>query len=88
LHNTDIFCGVEGMTIDEIRQVLNKADLMLRPNILFVNPSDAKIIRDAIPNIDRKIIIEESNYIETGKSYLMDRRSLGIWAESEGEDEN
>ena len=71
------------MTIDEIRQVLNKADLMLRPNILFVNPSDAKIIRDAIPNIDRKIIIEESNYIETGKSYLMDRRSLGIWAESE-----
>jgi hypothetical protein len=71
------------MTIDEIRQVLNKADLMLRPNILFVNPSDAKIIRDAIPNIDRKIIIEESNYIETGKSYLMGRRSLGIWAESE-----
>jgi hypothetical protein len=56
-----------GMTIDEIRQLLNKADLMLHPNILFVNPSDAKIIRDAIPNIDRKIIIEESNYIETGK---------------------
>jgi hypothetical protein len=65
-----------GMTIDEIRQVLNKADLMLRPNILFVNPSDAKIIRDAIPNIDSKIIIEESNYIETGKGYLMNRKSL------------
>jgi hypothetical protein len=65
-----------GMTLDEIRQALNKADLMLRPNILFVNPSDAKIIRDAIPNIDMKIIIEESNYIETGKSYLMNRKSL------------
>jgi hypothetical protein len=64
------------MTLDEIRQALNKADLMLRPNILFVNPSDAKIIRDAIPNIDMKIIIEESNYIETGKSYLMNRKSL------------
>jgi hypothetical protein len=65
-----------GMTLDEIRQALNKAGLMLRPNILFVNPSDAKIIRDAIPNIDMKIIIEESNYIETGKSYLMNRKSL------------
>ena len=71
------------MTIDEIRQVLNKADLMLRPNILFVNPSDAKIIRDAIPDIDKKVILAESHYIETGKSYLMDIRSLGIWAESE-----
>jgi hypothetical protein len=64
------------MTIDKIRQALNKADLLLRPNILFVNPSDAKIIRDAIPNIDSKIIIEESNYIETGKGYLMNRKSL------------
>lgn len=64
------------MTIDEIRQALNKADLMLRPNILFVNPSDAKIIRDAIPNIDMKIILTETDYIEKGKSYLMNRKSL------------
>lgn len=64
------------MTIDEIRQVLNKADLMLRPNILFVNPSDAKIIRDVIPNIDMKIILTETDYIEKGKSYLMNRKSL------------
>jgi flagellar biosynthesis/type III secretory pathway protein FliH len=65
-----------GMTIDEIRQLLNKADLMLRPNILFVNPSDAKIIRDAIPNIDSKIILTETDYIERGKCYLMNRKSL------------
>ena len=61
------------MTIDEIRQVLNKADLMLRPNILFVNPSDAKAIRDAIPKIEEKIVLKESEFIEQGKAYLMNR---------------
>ena len=45
------------MTIDEIKQALHKADLILRPNIIFVNPLDAKAIKDAVPEIDEKIVI-------------------------------
>ncbi len=62
------------MTIDEIKQALHKADLTLRPNILFVNPSDAKAIKDAFPEIDEKIVLKESEHIEKGKAYVIDRR--------------
>lgn len=70
------------MTIDEIKQALHKADLTLRPNIIFVNPSDAKTIKDAFPEIDEKIILKESELIEKGKAYVIDRRRWDEWAKS------
>ena len=68
------------MTIDEIKQALHKADLILRPNIIFVNPLDAKAIKDAVPEIDEKIVIKESEFIEKGKGYVIDRRWWDAWA--------
>lgn len=62
------------MTIEEIKQAIHKADLTLRPNILLVNPSDAKIIKDTIPEIDKKVVIKESEFVEQGKIYVMDRK--------------
>lgn len=71
------------MTIDEIKKALHKADLTLRPNILFVNPSDAKAIKDAVPEIDEKIVIKESEFIEKGKGYVIDRRWWDKWANND-----
>lgn len=68
------------MTIDEIKKALHKADLALRPNILFVNPSDAKTIKDAVPEIDEKIVLKESDLVEKGKAYVIDRRKWDEWA--------
>lgn len=68
------------MTIDEIKQALHKADLILRPNIIFVNPSDAQTIKDAVPEIDEKIVIKESEFVEKGKAYVIDRRKWDEWA--------
>lgn len=68
------------MTIDEIKQALYKADLTLRPDIIFVNPSDAKAIRDAFPEIEEKIVLKESELIEKGKGYLIDRIKWDEWA--------
>ncbi len=70
------------MTIDEIKQALHKADLELRPNIIFVNPLDAKTIKDAFPEIDEKIVLIESELIEKGKAYEIDRRKWDEWAKS------
>lgn len=70
------------MTIDEIKQALHKADLTMRPNILFVNPSDAKAIKDAFPEIDEKIVLKESEFIEKGKGYVIDRSKWDEWANS------
>ncbi len=68
-----------GMTIDEIKQALNKADLILQPNIIFVNPSDAKAIKDAFPEIEKKIVLKESERVEKGKAYVIDRRRWDEW---------
>ena len=70
------------MTIDEIKQALHKADLILRPNIIFVNPSDAKAIKDAVPEIEEKIVLKESDLVEKGKAYVIDRRKWDEWAKS------
>lgn len=69
-----------GMTIEEIKRELHKADLALRPNIVFVNPSDAKTIKDAFPEIDKEIVIEETEFVEQGKAYVIDRRKWDEWA--------
>jgi hypothetical protein len=72
------------MTIDEIKQALHKADLILRPNIIFVNPSDAKAIKDAVPEIDKKIVLKETEFVEKGKAYVIDRRKWDEWASGFG----
>lgn len=68
------------MTIDDIKQELYKADLTLRPDIVFVNPSDAKTIKDAFPEIEEKVVLKESEHIEKGKAYMIDRRKYEEWA--------
>lgn len=76
------------MTIGEIKQAIYKADLTLRPNILFVNPLDAKAIKNAIPDIDKIFALKESEFIEKGKVYLFDRRKWEDWTKQtvKGED--
>lgn len=70
------------MKIDEIKQALHKADLTLRPDIIFVNPSDAKAIKDAFPEIEERAVLKESELIEKGKGYVIDRRKWDEWAKS------
>ena len=68
-----------GMTIEEIKQALHKADLALRPNIVFVNPKDAKAIKEALPEIEKTIVIQETDAIESGKAIAIEREKLEAW---------
>lgn len=72
-----------GMTIEKIKQVLHKADLALRPNIVFVNPADAKTIKEALPEIEKTIVIKETENIEKGKAAVMNRETLEKWANND-----
>lgn len=72
-----------GMSIEEIKQTIHKADLALRPNIVFVNPSDAKTIKDALPEIEKTIVIQETETIESGKAVVMEREKLEKWANND-----
>lgn len=68
-----------GMTIDEIKQAIHQADLALRPNIVFVNPSDGKAIKEALPEIEKTIVIQETEAIESGKAIVIEREKLEAW---------
>lgn len=67
------------MTIEEIKRALHKVDLALRPNIVFVNPLDAKAIKEALPEIEKTIVIQETDAIESGKAIAIKREKLEVW---------
>ena len=68
------------MTIEEIKQALHKADLALRPWIVFASPSDAKAIKEALPRIEEEVVIQESECIEQGKAVAIKREKFEKWA--------
>jgi len=68
-----------GMTIDEIKHAIHKADLQLRPWIVFANPTDAKAIKEALPRIEEEVIIQETEAIESGKAIAIEREKLEAW---------
>ena len=67
------------MTIEEIKQALHKADLVLRPWIVFASPSDAKAIREVLPRIEEEVVIKETDAIESGKAIAIEREKLEAW---------
>ena len=69
-----------GMKIEEIKQALHKADLALRPWIVFASPSDAKAIKEALPRIEEEVVIQETEAIESGKAIAIEREKLEAWA--------
>lgn len=72
-----------GMTVEEIKRALHKADLALRPNIVFVNPSDAKVIKETLPEIEKTIVVQETEAIESGKAAVINREKLEKWANND-----
>ena len=67
----------------DIEYLLKKADLALRPQALFINPSDRSLIIEGIPDIEDKLKIYESDIIEKGTAYLMDRGYLDDYIQIE-----
>lgn len=66
------------ITKEEFLKKLHEMDLELRPNIIFLNLEDYEEIKDAIPEIEEKCVLEKNSFIECGKMYLMKRKDLEI----------
>lgn len=56
----------------EIQDMLKKADLLLRPYALFINPKDKELFNE----VEDKVKIYPTELIEPGKMYLIDRKEL------------
>jgi len=68
-----------GMSIEEIKQAIHKADLQLRHWIVFANPIDAKAIKEALPRIEEEVVIQETDAVESGKTIVIERKKLEEW---------
>ena len=67
------------MTVDDIKKMIEKYDKLCRPNIAFMNPEDAKMVKECLPDIEKEIVIAERPGIERGKCYIMERKELENW---------
>lgn len=65
-----------GITIEEVKQALHKADLQMRPWIVFANPKDAKAIKEALPRIEEEVVIQETEAVEIGRAIAIEREKL------------
>lgn len=61
---------------DELMDALKKADLLLRPRAIVLNPKDKDLILKSVPDIEKNFKLIESEVIEEGTIYIVNRREL------------
>lgn len=66
------------MNAEDLKLFMHKADLMLRPYILTVNPSEEDKFKQALKDTEYEhiIIIQPDSAVEMGKAFLIDRKKL------------
>lgn len=74
----------EKLGIEDIKNALHKADMLLRPYIVFVNPKDKDFLLSTMPNIEKQFVIESNSAIEQGKAFLIKREELEDWCFAKG----
>ena len=63
-----------------IKEALHKADLCMRPNIVFVNPKMKDELLKIKPDLEKEVILQEYEGAEMGKAYVINREELESWA--------
>ncbi len=62
------------VTIEDIKKTLDDYDKICRPLIVFLNPEDAELLREAFPNIEKEVVFRETISVERGKCYCVERK--------------
>lgn len=60
----------------DISELIKAADLALRSQALVINPSDKAFILEAMPEIEERFKIYESDIVRKGEFFLMDRKYI------------
>lgn len=69
----------------DLERVIHEVDLYMRNAILFVNPSQEEQFKQVLKGteLEDKVIVQPSSYVEVDKAYLMDRKQLEDWGAPE-----
>lgn len=67
------------MLEEEIKEALHRADIIMRPTIIFINPQDKYALLQERPDIEKELVLQESELIDLGKPCMVDRKRLEEW---------
>lgn len=62
-----------------LKEALERADLLMRPYILFIHPELKKELLKQIPNLEKLVVVKESELLERDKAYLVEREEIEKW---------
>ena len=60
-------------TYEELKAALLRADFILRPIVIYVNPQDEELFIKALGNLKDRVVIETCDIVEIGKAYAFNR---------------
>ena len=63
-------------TKQELQDALHRADLLIHPCIIYCNPDDKELVKEANTATGDKAIVKETPWIESGKIILADRDKI------------
>lgn len=66
------------MTKEEFILLVQKADLMLRPRVVFMHPNTYEALKGEWPEIDKHYVVRTSPYVDKSQCYLIDRADIEI----------
>lgn len=61
---------------EEFKYCIHKMDLAIRPYALYINPDDSVNLLSFQPDLSNRVLIVQSELVEKGKAYLIDRKQL------------
>lgn len=67
-------------TIDDLKQIIHKWDLIKCPQIAIAQPSVIKTLKEQIPDIEEKIVLKEADYVDPDKIIVIERAELEKWS--------
>lgn len=59
-----------------IKETIHKADLCMRPNIVFVNPKMKDELLKLKPDIEKEVVLQEYEGAEMNKIYIINKKKL------------
>lgn len=68
---------------EQLKEALTKADFILKPIVIYVNPLDEQALIEALGDMQEQVIIKPCEIIERGKAYAFNRKSLNSFGGEE-----
>ena len=67
------------ITINDIKKAIQEYDKICRPFIVCLNPEDANLLREGLPDLDKRVVVAENIALERGTVYVIERKKIDEW---------